>query len=232
MWTLDNFYQSKEWAAFREVVIHERTKEDGLIYDEITGLPILRRYDIILHHIKELTDENVNDVTVSLNPENIQVVSHRTHNKIHEKLQYSRKEIFLVYGPPLSGKTSFVRDAAIPGDLIIDMDSIWECISGQPRYVKPAKLKGIAFGVRDYLMDSLKVRNGRWTSAYIVGGFPLISERERILREYGAREVPVIIEKDECIRRLKERPEGRNAEEWTGYIEEWFRRYGANNANM
>ena len=82
MWTLDNFYQSREWAAFREVVIHERTKEDGLIYDEITGLPILRRYDIILHHVKELTDENVNDVTVSLNPENIQVVSHRTHNKM------------------------------------------------------------------------------------------------------------------------------------------------------
>lgn len=225
MWTLSSFYTSREWADFRKVVIAERIKDDGFVYDEITGQPIVKAYDIILHHVIHLTEENVNDANISLNPENIQIVSHRTHNKIHEKLGYSRKEIFLVYGPPMAGKSSYVKSAALPGDLVIDMDSIWECISGQPRYVKPGKLRAVAFGVRDYLMDCLKVRNGKWQSAYIIGGFPLSNERERIVKAYGAREVYIEADRAECLARLKASPDGRNEEEWSGYIDEWFRRY-------
>ena len=225
MWTLSSFYTSREWESFRRVVIAERMRDDGFVYDEITGQPIVKAYDIILHHVIHLTEENVNDVSISLNPENIQIVSHRTHNKIHEKLGYSRKEIFLVYGPPMAGKSSYVKSAALPGDLVIDMDSIWECISGQPRYVKPGKLRAVAFGVRDYLMDCLKVRNGKWQSAYIIGGFPLSNERERIVKAYGAREVYIEADRAECLKRLKASPDGMNEEEWSGYIDEWFRRY-------
>ena len=225
MWTLSSFYTSREWESFRRVVIAERMRDDGFVYDEITGQPIVKAYDIILHHVIHLTEENVNDASISLNPENIQIVSHRTHNKIHEKLGYSRKEIFLVYGPPMAGKSSYVKSAALPGDLVIDMDSIWECISGQPRYVKPGKLRAVAFGVRDYLMDCLKVRNGKWQSAYIIGGFPLSNERERIVKAYGAREVYIEADRAECLKRLKASPDGMNEEEWSGYIDEWFRRY-------
>ena len=77
MFTLENFYQSKEWERFRLTIIGERTKDDGFIYDEVTNKPILRMYDLILHHIEELTPENVNDYNVSLNPKNIMVVSWR-----------------------------------------------------------------------------------------------------------------------------------------------------------
>ena len=225
MWTLSTFYHSKEWADFRQLIINERTMEDGYIYDEVTGKPILRPYDIILHHCNIfLTEENVNDRTISLNPENIQVVSHKTHNALHEKLGYRRKEIYLVYGPPLSGKTSYVESVANAGDLIIDMDNIWQCISGQPRYTKPGKLRSVAFGVHAFLMDAAKVRNGKWQSCYIIGGFPLISERERIIKEYGAREVFLEVTKEECFERL-EHDEARDHEEWKQYIEEWFRRF-------
>jgi hypothetical protein len=224
MWTLSDFYRSKEWEAFRQVVIAERTQDDGFIYDEVTGKPIVRRYDIILHHTTFLTEENVNDRTISLNPENIQIVSHRTHNKIHEKFGYKRKEIFLIYGPPLAGKTTYVRDVMVPGDLIIDMDNIWQCISGLSRYQKPGKLRSVAFGVRDYLMDAAKVRNGKWQNCYIIGGFPLISDRERILKTYGARQVFIEATREECMARLSTDQE-RDADEWTGYIDEWFRRY-------
>lgn len=226
MWTLSTFYHSKEWADFRQVVINERTRNDGFVYDEITGKPILRPYDVILHHCKIfLTEENVNDRMISLNPDNIQIVSHKTHNALHEKLGYKRKEIFLVYGPPLAGKTSYVESVANPGDLIIDMDSIWQCISGQPRYVKPGKLRGVAFGVHSYLMDCAKVRNGKWQTCYIIGGYALISERERIVKDYGAREVFLEATKEECMARLMASDE-RDKDEWKRYIEEWFERYG------
>ena len=224
MWTLADFYHSKEWEAFRRVIIEERTDADGFIRDEITGKPILRMYDIILHHKIFLTEENVNDREISLNPDNIQIVSHKTHNLLHDKWGYKRKEIFLVYGPPLAGKTSYVQDILIPGDLVIDMDNIWQCISGLHRYQKPGKLRAVAFGMRDYLMDAAKVRNGKWQNCWIIGGYPLISDRERIIKTYGAREIYIEASYEECISRLSADPE-RDTDEWTGYIDEWFRRY-------
>jgi hypothetical protein len=225
MWTLSEFYRSKEWEAFRKVIIDERTDADGFVRDEVTGKPIVKQYDIILHHCKTfLTEENVNDRNISLNPDNIQIVSHKTHNMLHDKLGYRRKEIFLVYGPPLSGKTSYVQDILIPCDLVIDMDNIWQCISGLHRYQKPGKLNAVAFMVRDCLMDAAKVRNGKWQNCYIIGGFPLISDRERILKTYNAREVFLNVSREECLTRLASDPE-RDKTEWSGYIDEWFRRY-------
>ena len=225
MWTLAEFYHSKEWEDFRKVVIEERTDPDGFVRDEVTGKPIVRMYDIVLHHKEFLTEENVNDRMISLNPENIQIVSHKTHNLLHDKLGYRRKEIYLVYGPPLSGKTSYVHDVLIPGDLVIDMDNIWQCISGLTRYQKPGKLNAVAFGVRDYLMDAAKVRNGKWQNCYIITTSPSSTDRERICKKYGAREIHIDTSKEECIRRLNTCDDGRDKEAYLGYIEKYFREY-------
>lgn len=222
--TLDNFYQSKEWENFRRIVIAERTKEDGLVYDEVTGKPILKKYDMILHHKEFLTEDNVNDANISLNPDNIMIVSHKTHNKIHDKLGYKRKEIYIVYGSPLSGKTTYVKENMSEGDLLIDMDNIWECISGQKRYIKPPRLNAIAFMIRDNLIDAVKHRLGQWNCCYIIGGYPLISERERLSKELGARLIYIDSTKEECLSRLEN--SDRDKSEWTEYINTWWSRYG------
>ena len=224
MWTLSDFYRSKEWEKFREIVINDRTKEDGMIYDEVTGKPIVRKYDVILHHITHLTEENVNDVSISLNPENIQIVSHKTHNQIHNKFGYSKREIFLVYGSPLAGKTSYVETVRQPGDLIVDIDRIWECVSCCPSHSKPTRLNAVVFGLRDRLMEMVKYKVGKWNNAYIVGGFPLISERERICKELGAREIFIDTDKETCLQRLQSSTD-RAFDDYKGFIEEWWRRY-------
>lgn len=225
MYTLETFYKSKEWEAFRQVIIAERTRPDGFIYDEETGKPILRPYDLILHHKIFLTEENVNDATVAFNPENIEVVSHRTHNRLHDRLGMARREVFLVYGPPLAGKTTWVKESKSDGDLVLDLDNIWESITGLPRYVKPPKLRAVAFRLRDDLLDIIKHRFGKWSKAYIIGGYPNTAERERLLQELGA--VPIFIEASEaeCMQRLENIADGRNANEWRDYIADWFARY-------
>ena len=206
------------------MVLNERMHEDGLIYDEVTGKPIIKAYDIILHHKIELTEENVNDRSISLNPDNIQVVSHRTHNYIHNRLGHAVRQVYLVYGAPLSGKTSWVKENMSEGDLVIDLDSIWQCVSGCPRYVKPNKLKSVVFRVRDGLLDSVKYRLGKWDNAYLIGGYPLQGDRERLCRELGAREIFIDTPEDECLARLLQDTE-RNEDEWLHYIREWFEQY-------
>ena len=124
MFTLETFYKSKEWETFRQVIIAERTRPDGYVYDEETGKPIIKPYDLILHHKEPLTEDNVNDATIAFNPDNIEVVSHRTHNRIHDRLGMARRQVFLVYGPPLAGKTTWVQASKSDGDLVIDMDNL------------------------------------------------------------------------------------------------------------
>lgn len=202
----------------------ERANEDGEIICDYCGKPITRAYDIIGHHKTELTDENCNDYNISLNPDNVALVHHRCHNYIHNKFGYKERQIFLIYGAPLSGKTSYVRESMNSGDLIIDMDNIWQCISGCDRYVKPNNLKSVAFKIRNELIECARYRNGKWRNVYIIGGYPIQSDRERLCKELGAREIYIECDKEECLRRL-EASNDRDKDEWKKYIEGWFNIY-------
>lgn len=225
MFTLQSFYKSKEWYKFMQVIKAERTNSCGELICEHCEKPIVRAYDCIGHHIEELTEENVNDYNISLNPDNIALVHHRCHNTIHNKLGYADRKIYLVYGSPLSGKNTFVKDNMDEGDLIVDMDNIWQCISNCDRYVKPNRLRGNVFQLRDCLIDMIRTRNGKWLNAWIIGGYPLISERERLCKTLKAREIFIDTSKEECIQRLHENPEGRDISEWEKYIEDWWDKY-------
>ena len=227
MYTLDTFYKTKEWENLLKVIKNERVNEDGELICWHCGKPITKAYDCIGHHTIFLTEDNVNDVNISLNPELIQLVHHKCHNIIHNKFGFIKKEIFLVYGSPLAGKTSFVDEVKNEGDLIIDIDNIWECVSGLDRYTKPPRLNAVVFTVRDKLMECVKYRSGKWDNAYIIGGYPLISERERLCKELGAREVYIESTKEECIARLENLDDSdkRDKSEWLKYIENWWKQY-------
>lgn len=227
--TLSQFYTSTVWREFRRVVIADRiNKEDGILYDELDGKPLMRDCDIILHHKIELTLQNVNDYSISLNPSNIMVVSPKSHNIIHQRFggrlkDYQRK-VYLIYGAPCSGKTTYVRNNMSAGDLVIDLDTIWECVSGQDRYVKPNELKPIVFDIRNKLLDSVKTRQGRWGVAWIIEGLPLLGERMRRIETLGAEAILIDTSREECLKRLRANPCGRGLE-YEDYINNWFNTY-------
>lgn len=223
---IDWFYRSKNWCGLMAVLRLERVNADGFIICEHCGKPIVNKYDCIGHHVIELTNDNVNDANIALNPANIMLVHHKCHNIIHNKLGLGKgyKEVYLVYGPPLSGKTTLVRESMNVGDLVVDMDNIWQCVSGCERYEKPPRLKGVVFGVRDQLLDCVRYRRGNWCNAYVIGGYPLISERERLVRSLGAREIFVDTPKKICLERLYTN-ENLNKAEWQKYVEDWFEKY-------
>lgn len=223
--TLGTFYQSKEWQNLMRIIKTERLTEDGELICSYCGKPIVKKYDCIGHHVEHLTEENVNDVMISLNPDNVQLVHHACHNKIHNKLGCQERSVFLVYGPPFAGKTTFVQKTMNRGDLVIDMDLIWQCISGLNLYEKPPRLNAIAFGVRDTLIEAVRYRRGKWLNAYVIGGYPLEGERERLTKELGAREIFIEASIQECMDRLTETEDGRDHKLWSQYIDEWFRRY-------
>lgn len=219
---LTNFYSSKDWVNLMQVIRLERVNSDGLLICEHCGKPIVAKYDCIGHHIIELNERNYLDANIALNPENVMLVHHRCHNKIHNKLGIGIKNVYLVYGSPCAGKSTFVKDNMDYGDLIVDMDMIWQSISYCNKYTKPNRLKSNVFGMRNYMIDMIRMRQGNWLNAWLIGGYPLISERERLCRSLNAREIFIDTSKEECIQRLCDKPDGRDIDEWIKYIEDWW----------
>lgn len=226
--TLSQFYNSSEWKKFRVGLIHARVNpSDGVLYCEHSGKPILKSYDIVAHHKTPLTMQNVNDFSVSLNPDNIMIVSQRSHNEIHSRFGFTaERKVYYVYGAPCSGKTTFVNNVKGNSDLVIDMANIWQCITGK-RYEKPPALNTNAFMLRDCLLDMVKTRAGRWERCYIIDGGAVRSERERKIAAYGAEEIFIDTDRAECLKRLHcdcNRTETQK-KVWVHYIDRWFDDY-------
>lgn len=222
----EQFYKSKIWKERREQLYNERLNDKGELLCHHCGQPIVLKYDAILHHLIELTEENMNDWSISLADDNLVWLHFNCHNEIHQRFGFENKrEIYLVYGSPLSGKSSYVKNIAKKDDIICDIDSIYEMITNNPRYVKSNKVKSSVFQIRNFIIEMIKTRNGMWQNAFIVGGYPLCMERKRLCDSLGAKPIHIDTSKEECIRRLYENPNGRNIEEWKEFIEDYFSSY-------
>ena len=220
------FYRSTEWQEFRKCIIFERTNEKGEVICEECGKPIIKQFDCIAHHIKEIDSENLNDCNVTLNPDNIQLLHARCHNMRHSRFGFGNlRRVFIVYGSPLSGKNTYVSNCATASDLVVDIDKIYQCISNSPMYVKSNRLTDNVFAVRQTLLDNIKYKYGKWQNAYVIGGFPYNGERERLAQELGAELIYIDCTKEEALSRLECCTDNRDKKEWKQYIEQWYSRY-------
>ena len=207
------FYKSRQWENLIKLLRIERASDDGFVICEHCGKPILKAY--------------VDDATVALNPENIKLVHFRCHNEIHRRFGYGNQariiqQVYLVYGSPCAGKTTWVDSVAEPEDIIMDIDRLWSAVrSGScGQYEKPSELKSNVFAMRDSLLDMIRVRRGKWHNAYVIGGYPLRGERERLADSLNARIIFIDTPKEICLERAKQKNS-----DWTDFVENWFDRY-------
>lgn len=215
MFTLSTFYKSKQWEGLVNRLKLERLNDEGQLICEHCGKPITRKYDCIGHHKTELTEDNVNDYQISLNPDNIMLIHFKCHNMIHQRFEGFVQRVYLVYGSPCAGKSTWVQSVANDDDLIVDIDKLWEAVCLSDRYNKPNRLKPNVFGLRDCLIDQIRCRSGMWRNAYVIGGYPLRTDRDRLCDLLRARPIYIEATKDECLSRAVN-------DKWKNFVEEWF----------
>lgn len=221
------FYRSREWERLVARLRLERVDEQGYVICEHCGKPIVKAYDCIGHHVKELTEDNVDDAMIALNPDNIMLIHFKCHNAIHGRFGFGRarksQEVYIVWGSPCSGKTTWVDEVAEDQDIILDIDRLWATVRAKccGEYDKPDALKTNVFALRDTMLDMIRVRRGKWQRAYIIGGYPLDGERERLADLVGADKV-IYIEESKGICLARARLKG---DEWTRYVEDWWEKY-------
>ena len=213
---LHRFYCSKPWLDLSYVL-----KIEAKGKCQKCGKIVLEFKDLIPHHTIELTEDNVDDHSISLNPKLIEVICFQCHNKEHRRFGHSKK-VYIVWGSPLSGKTTAVRQMMGYGDIVLDMDGLWQAVTFQAEYVKPNNVRFNVFALRDNLLDQIKTRYGQWYDAWIIGGYPDKYERERLAQTLGAELIYCDSTKEECLKRLEQSGKPEN---WRKYIDDWWDKY-------
>ena len=218
MYNLHTFYRSKEWENLRNYLRLERVNSNGDIICEHCHRPIVKAYDCIAHHKQPLTEGNVSNPDISLNPDNIALVHHTCHNDIHNRFGAWQRHIYIVYGSPCAGKSTWVDSVATKDDLIIDIDRLYNAMNNH----RSNRLLGNVMAVYRSMIDMVKTRNGQWVNAFIVRGFPLRGERERLARELGGELIHIDCDKDTCLERSKAK-----GQDYYKIVNDWWEKYQA-----
>jgi len=176
---------------------------------------------LIGHHTIELNEDNINNPAIALNPDKIEIICHSCHNKEHRRFG-NKQNVYIVYGSPLSGKTTLVRELIQYGDIVLDVDALWQAVTFQDEYIKPNNVRFNIFALKDNLLDQVKRRYGNWYDAYVISSLPDKYERERLADALGAELIYCESTKEECVDRLFK---SNKPKTWLEYINEWWDKY-------
>ena len=81
------FYSTVAWKNLREYILKER----GGLCEMCLKKGIIKAATLV-HHIKPITPQNVNDVDITLNPDNLMALCNDCHAAIHSKRRYKIDE--------------------------------------------------------------------------------------------------------------------------------------------
>lgn len=128
----------------------------------------------------------------------------------------------LIAGPPLAGKTTYAREQAQPGDLLLDSDALYAALSGQPLYDRPEHLRPFVWAAFFGVLRELG--RGSYPDAFVVQCAASRQQRDRYRRMNDARVVVLETPLEVCLARLDERPTAVHGE-WRQAIEQWWELY-------
>ena len=190
---MDNFYGSADWKEARRLAILRNIQEhNGDLICEYCGKPIIRKGDCIVHHKEELTELNWMDYAIAYGQDNLMCVHMRCHNEIHGKGFYGggrfARKAYLLYGRAESVE-AWIRDNREKGDLIVYVPDIWLGISGGVGRADNDALLDDVLRTRDFLMDRIHTRAGKWKRGIVAGTYDNRAERDRLVRWLGAEEL-------------------------------------------
>lgn len=133
------------------------------------------------------------------------VMPKRWGYSIPDGVRQSGCKVYIVAGPPASGKTTYVREHAGKRDKVIDLDEIKQRVGGSPWDTDPGVIKR-AIHYRDMAIRALADRVSGVAWLIITGKTK--AERDQWLNALGHNAELIIIDAtpEECERRIKADP--------------------------
>ena len=218
---------SAEWQRAREVF----RAQNPLCCDPFnfhgTQTPSLTKE---VHHVIPLIERP----DLALDPDNLRPLCLACHHKVEgmersgKRSQYlfrrqatvekPQAAITVVYGPPGSGKTTWVKQNAKHGDLIVDFDALFVALSGRASHDKPSNLFPFVIAAR--LAVEAQLATYPTQRAFVIYSL-LTNEVRKRYEDAGAEIRLVYADKETCARRCSDRAETI----WRSVLDEWFNRH-------
>ncbi len=123
----------------------------------------------------------------------------------------------IVAGAPCSGKSSYVRENAQPGDLIYDYDTLHQALSGRASHHHLAEIRPYVLKARDAVFGELEIYKNQ--SAWIITSAHKTDELKQMSERFKAEIIFLEIDRETAHERA--RADGR-PKEWHTYIDSWF----------
>lgn len=132
-------------------------------------------------------------------------------------------KVYVVYGAPLSGKTTWVKNNIGYNDIVYDFDAIMGTLTHLPYQAKNSNIIGYVLDIRDSIIRRLH-RDNRLDNAYLISVF-IGKMFEESLKGLDVEFIKMEATKQECMSRLAT-SNRENQDELAGVIQDWFEKYG------
>lgn len=134
---------------------------------------------------------------------------------------------YIVCGPPGSGKTTYVRERINPGDIVVDIDAMFQAFTFLPVYQKPTNLLSFIFDVQRNAIEKIALNDDNMiNNAWIIIAGARSVDREYLRAKLDAKIVMLDVPADECLRRVyaDESRRGKGIA-WGKLIKDWWDHY-------
>lgn len=109
----------------------------------------------------------------------------------------------VITGPPCSGKTTYARQHALPGDIIVDFDTIAQAFGSPVTHGHERSVWKVAIEARDAAIKAAIQQSRQGATAWIVDSRPTDQARHTYLAA-GGRIVDLTAPREELHRRAAE----------------------------
>jgi predicted kinase len=129
--------------------------------------------------------------------------------------------VHLICGPPCGGKSTYVRKASSPSDLVVDFDALARAAGSPKRHEHDERFRRSAGAMWDQLVDRLASVPD--TTAWVVRAAPQYDERARLARRIRADATIVLMPPMDVVIHRCARERRSNAT--FAAIREWYQNY-------
>ena len=127
---------------------------------------------------------------------------------------------YVVHGPPLSGKSTYVQQHRGSNDLVFDFDLVMAALTGKPAHEHNEHLVSYVVDIRDLIIARLKSEENLDTAWIITTR--VTDQLKQSLVGLNAEYIEIKADIHTVKERLRQDPDGRDIDEWTQAINRYY----------
>lgn len=215
----DGFYHTPAWRRLRNAFIkayplcaacEERgILKEGKVVDHTKPRRLYPALELDWNNLQTLCDSCHNSK------------SGKEGSKVYQKREERKAMFYIVYGAPGSGKTTYVLEKKAANDLVIDIDLIWQALTGMPMYSRNSLIEPYVYTAVDAIINDAVYATTAIDIWFITTNLSTpVVEKIKALSQH--RIIPMNIDKQVCIDRINKDERRKDKQHHIRLINEWY----------